>query len=116
TALACRSFLDRLVGEHAVVYSLAAEHVLPFRDVGPAADHRLDDAEVLDVLGAADHHGADDAVAVQQEFAVDVGGRIVKDDRLEAGRPDGPSGSRNSPTEAEARPNSSVTFQLRLPG
>ena len=27
-----------------------------------------------------------------------------------------PGRSRNSPTEAEARPNSSVTFQLRLPG
>src|SRR5207237_6042791 len=79
------SSLDGLVGEHTVVDTLAPEHVLPLRDVGLAADHRLDDAEVLDVLGAADDDGPDDPVTVEKQLPVDVRGRVVEDDRLESG-------------------------------
>src|SRR4029450_13528723 len=79
------SLLDCLIGEHAVVHALAAEHVLPFRDVRLAADHGLDDAEVLDGLRAADDHSADDAVAFEEQFAVNVRGGVVEDDWLRGG-------------------------------
>jgi len=37
------------------------------------------------MLGTADHDGADDAGTVEEELAVDVRGRVVEDDGLEAG-------------------------------
>src|SRR3972149_441937 len=51
---------------------------------GAGANHRLDDAEVLDVLGAADDHSADDVTVLQQELAVDVRAWVMEDDGLAA--------------------------------